>query len=70
MNWCKMNTGKKGMLKMISKDKTRITVTIDNENASFLDFVSLNLQDSKSNIINALVSQWKNWYLGTGEKNS
>lgn len=53
---------------MISKDKTRITVTIDNENASFLDFVSLNLQDSKSNIINALVSQWKNWYLGTGEK--
>lgn len=52
---------------MISKDKIRITVTIDNENASFLDFVSLNLQDTKSNIINALVSQWKSWYLGTGE---
>lgn len=53
---------------MISKDKTRITVTIDNENASFLDFISLNLQDSKSNIINALVTQWRDWYLGTGEK--
>ena len=53
---------------MISKNKTRITVTIDNENASFLDFVSLNLQDSKSNIINALVTQWRDWYLGTGEK--
>lgn len=53
---------------MISKDKTRITITIDNENSSFLDFVSLNLQDSKSNIINALVTQWKNWYLGQ-EKN-
>lgn len=49
---------------MISKDKIRITVTIDNENASFLDFVSLNLQDTKSNIINALIAQWKDWYLG------
>lgn len=49
---------------MIAKNKTRITITIDNENASFLDFVSLNLQDSKSNIINALLSQWKDCYLG------
>lgn len=49
---------------MISKNKTRITITIDNENASFLDFVSLNLQNSKSNIINALITQWKEWYLG------
>ena len=49
---------------MIAKNKIRITITIDNENASFLDFVSLNLQDSKSNIINALIAQWKDWYLG------
>lgn len=52
---------------MISKNKVRITITIDKENESFLDFVSLNLQDTKSNIINALISQWKDWYLEGGK---
>lgn len=52
---------------MVSKNKVRITITIDKENYGFLDFVSLNLQDSKSSIINALITQWKNWYLSEGK---
>lgn len=51
---------------MISKEKTRIIITVKNENLDFLDFLVANLGDTRSNIIDALLEQYKNWYLSGG----
>lgn len=49
---------------MISKNKTRIIVTIDNQSCVFLEFLSENLGKTKSEIVNDLLIQYSNWYLG------
>lgn len=53
---------------MVSKEKTRIIISIKNENLGFLDFLSANLQETRSNLIDALLEQYKNWYLTGGKK--
>lgn len=51
---------------MISKNKTRIIVTLENQSCAFLEFLSENLGKTKSEIVNALLIQYSEWYLSGG----